>query len=147
MRPLRQFGMSLQVDAPGYNDLVKNIQLLILSKLWWDNRRMIVSERAKAMGAITYPPLVSLPAIIVGAGYLAVYVLLDWISYIEPYGPVGITTWNPSTGLSLALGLIFGRRMIPFLFLGPLLSDLILNQSPVPWSAELSFVKIGRAHV
>jgi two-component system, LuxR family, sensor kinase FixL len=103
---------------------------------------MIVSERAKAMGAIAYPPLVSLPAIIVGVGYLAVYVLLDWISYIEPYGPVGITTWNPSTGLSLALGLMFGRRMIPFLFLGPLLSDLILNQSPVPWSVELSFVTL-----
>jgi two-component system, LuxR family, sensor kinase FixL len=142
MRPPRQFGMTLQVDAPGYNDLGKNIQLLILSKLWWDNRRMIVSERAKAMGAIAYPPLLSLPAIIVGVGYLAVYVLLDWISYIEPYGPVGITTWNPSTGLSLALGLMFGRRMIPFLFLGPLLSDLILNQAPVPWGLELSFVAL-----
>jgi two-component system sensor kinase FixL len=103
---------------------------------------MTRSERAKTMGPIAHLPLVSLPAIIVGGGYLAIYALLDWISFIEPYGPVGITTWNPSTGLSLALGLIFGRRMIPFLFLGPLLSDLILNQSPVPWSVELSFVAL-----
>jgi two-component system, LuxR family, sensor kinase FixL len=142
MRPPRQFGTTLQVDTPGRDDLGKNTQLLILPELWWDNRRMTQSERAKTMGPIAHLPLVSLPAIIVGGGYLAVYALLDWISFIEPYGPVGITTWNPSTGLSLALGLIFGRRMIPFLFLGPLLSDLILNQSPVPWSVELSFVAL-----
>jgi len=103
---------------------------------------MTVSERTKAMGPSARLSLVSLPAIIVGIGYLAGYVLLDWISFIEPYGPVGITTWNPSTGLSIALGLIFGRRMIAFLFLGPLLSDLTLNQSPVPWSVELSFVAL-----
>ena len=141
MQPPRQFGTTLQVDTPGHDDLGKNTQLLILPKLW-DNHRMTVSERAKAMGLIAHLPLVSLPAIIVGIGYLAVYVLLDWISFIEPYGPVGITTWNPSTGLSLALGLLFGCRMIPFLFLGPLLSDLILNQSPVPWRVELSFVTL-----
>jgi two-component system, LuxR family, sensor kinase FixL len=142
MRTLRQFGTTLQVDTPGYHDLGKNTQLLILPKLGWDNHRMTVSERTKAVGPIAHLPLVSLPAIIVGIGYLAVYVLLDWISFIEPYGSVGITTWNPSTGLSLALGLILGRCMIPFLFLGPLLSDLILNQSPVPWSVELSFVAL-----
>jgi two-component system, LuxR family, sensor kinase FixL len=142
MRPLRQFGTTLQVDTPGHDDLGKNTQLLILPKVWWDNRRMTVSERTKLMGPIAHLRIVSLPVVIVGIGYLAVYVLLDWISFIEPYGPVDITTWNPSTGLSLALGLIFGRRMIPFLFLGPLLSDLILNQSPVPWGVELSFVAL-----
>jgi two-component system, LuxR family, sensor kinase FixL len=142
MRPLRQFGTTLQVDIPGHDDLGKNTWLLILPKLGWDNRRMTPSERAKTMGRIAHLPLVSLPAIIVVIGYLAVYVLLDWISFIEPYGPVGITTWNPGTGLSLALGLLFGRRMIPLLFLVPLLSDLILNQAPVPWSVELSFVAL-----
>ena len=125
-------------------DLGKNTQLLILPKLGWDNRPMTASERTKTMQSspIAHLRLVSPPAIIVGTGYLAGYVLLDWISFIEPYGPVGITTWNPGTGLSLALGLLFGRRMIPLLFLGPLLSDLILNQSPVPWGVELSFVAL-----
>ena len=142
MRIPQQFGTTLQVDAPGYDDLGKNTRLLILPKVWWDNRRMTANDRTKAMGEIAHLPRVSLPAIIVGIGYLAGYVLLDWISFIEPYGPVDITTWNPGTGLSLALGLIFGRRMIPLLFLGPLLSDLILNQTPVPWSLELSFVAL-----
>ena len=103
---------------------------------------MTTTERTKTMQSspIAHLRLVSLPAVIVGLGYLAGYVLLDWISFIEPYGPVGITTWNPGTGLSLGLGLLLGRRMIPLLFIAPLLSDLILNQSPVPWGVELSFV-------
>src|SRR5215471_21089072 len=105
---------------------------------------MITSGRTKTMqlGPIARLRIVSPPVVIVGVGYVVAYVLLDWISFIEPYGPVGITTWNPSTGLSLTLGLLFGPPMIPLLFVGPLLSDLILNQSPVPWSVELSFVVV-----
>jgi two-component system sensor kinase FixL len=67
-------------------------------------------------------------------------VLLDWISFIEPYAPANITPWNPHTGLSFVLVLLFGRRMIPLLFIGPLLADIVLNLSPVPWVVELSFV-------
>jgi two-component system sensor kinase FixL len=105
---------------------------------------MTATGRAKTMrsSSLAHLRIVFLPTVSVGLGYLAIYVLLDWISFIEPYGPVGITTWNPGTGLGLALGLIFGRRMIPLLFIAPLLSDLILNQSPVPWSVELSFVAV-----
>src|SRR6516165_11698540 len=105
---------------------------------------MAATGRAKTVRSspIAHLRIVFLPTVIVGLGYLAGYVLLDWISFIEPYGPVGITTWNPGTGLSLALGLILGRPMIPLLFIAPLLSDLILNQSPVPWGVELSFVAL-----
>ena len=87
---------------------------------------------------VIYPRLLSLPSAIPAIAYLVGYVLLDWISYIEPYAPFGITPWNPGTGLSFALVLLFGRRMIPFLFVGPLLSDLALNPSPLPWVIELA---------
>lgn len=105
---------------------------------------MTTSERTQTMQSspIARLRIDSLPIAVVGIGYIASYALLDWISFIEPYGPVGITTWNPGTGLSFALGLLFGRRVIPLLFIGPLLSDLILNQSPVPWGVELSFVAL-----
>jgi signal transduction histidine kinase len=89
---------------------------------------------------VAYPHSLSLPILIVGIGYLAGYVLLDWISFIEPYVPFGITPWNPGTGLSFVLVLLFGRRMIPLLFVGPLLSDLAQNQLPPLWVVELSFV-------
>jgi len=79
----------------------------------------------------------SLPVAIPGIAYLAGYVLLDWGSFIEPFAPFGITPWNPGTGLSFALVLLFGRRTIPFLFVAPLLSDLVQNQTPLPWAIEL----------
>jgi len=84
------------------------------------------------------PRILSLPMVIPGIVYLVGYVLLDWISFIEPYAPFGITPWNPGTGLSFVLVLLFGRRMIPFLFVGPLLSDLVQIQSPLPWGIELA---------
>src|SRR5450755_716179 len=97
-------------------------------------------ERGQAMRStpVAFPRVLSLPKTAVGIGYLAGYVLLDWVSFIEPYAPFGITPWNPGTGLSFVLVLLFGRRMIPFLFAGPLLSDLVQIQSPLPWSIELA---------
>jgi two-component system, LuxR family, sensor kinase FixL len=98
---------------------------------------MIERVHATRSNLIVYPRIVSLPAGIVGIGYLVGYVLLDWISFIEPYAHFNITPWNPGTGLSFALVLLFGRRMIPFLFIGPLLSDLIQIQLPLPLAVTL----------
>src|SRR5882724_9643914 len=93
---------------------------------------------------VVYPRIFSLPLAVLGLGYLVGYVLLDWISFIEPYTPFGITPWNPGTGLSFALVLLFGQRMIPFLFVSPLCSDLVYLHLPVPWAVELlSTVLIG----
>jgi signal transduction histidine kinase len=80
----------------------------------------------------------ALPTVLLGSGYLIIYVLLDAISFIEPYAQFAITPWNPNTGASIALILMFGRRMIPFLFFAPLLSDLVVRQWPLPLSIEMS---------
>ena len=87
----------------------------------------------------------ALPTAVLGSGYLAVYVFLDWITFIEPYGPFAITPWNPNTGVSIVVVLVFGRRMIPFLFIAPLLGDLVvLRQLLLPLTVELaSAVLIG----
>jgi two-component system, LuxR family, sensor kinase FixL len=85
-----------------------------------------------------------LPTVLLGSGYLIIYVLLDWISYFEPYAQFAITPWNPNTGASIAVILMFGRRMIPFSFIAPLLADLVVRQLPLPLSIEmLSVVVIG----
>jgi signal transduction histidine kinase len=100
-------------------------------------------ERARA--AIDAAPLFQpdeaveprrLPTAVLGLGYLVIYVLLDWISFVEPYGPFAITPWNPNTGLGVALILMFGTRMIPFLFLAPPLADLVVRQFPLPFAVE-----------
>jgi signal transduction histidine kinase len=86
---------------------------------------------------VAFQQLFSLPPLVIGAGYLIGYVLLDWISFIQPFAPFGITPWNPPPGLSFVLVLLFGQRFIPLLFVAPLLADILVRQSPLPGSTEL----------
>jgi signal transduction histidine kinase len=93
---------------------------------------------------MTFPRVLDAPKVVVGAAYLSAFAFLDWISFIEPYAHLGITPWNPGIGLSFVLVLLFGRRMIPFLLVSPLLADLLHQQFAMPWAMEiLSSVLIG----
>src|ERR1700748_2137824 len=94
-------------------------------------------HEAKRTTDVLVPLILSRHWAVVGLLYVAGYVLLDWISLIQPYAPFGISPWNPGTGLSFALVLLFGRRMLPFLFVGPLLSALIQIQPPLPLAGTL----------
>lgn len=74
----------------------------------------------------------------IAIAYLAGYVLLDWMSYVHPYASFGITPWNPQTGLSFALILLFGVEFIPWLFVAPLLADGIVRGFALSGPAELA---------
>jgi two-component system sensor kinase FixL len=87
--------------------------------------------------AMAFPRIFSLPHSVIGLTYVVGYVLLDWVSFIHPFAPFGITPWNPPTGLSFILVLLFGQRFIPLLFVAPLLADLLVRQLPLPWSVEI----------
>ena len=63
--------------------------------------------------------------VVIGLVYVAGYVLLDRVSFVEPYASFGITPWNPNTGLSFALVLIVGLRMVPLLFTKALLWPIL----------------------
>ncbi|HEX6929336.1 MAG TPA: ATP-binding protein, partial [Gammaproteobacteria bacterium] len=69
--------------------------------------------------------------------YLASYVFLDWVSYVHPVLPIGITPWNPPPGLSLFLLLVFGLRYWPLLFAAALAADVIVRGVPAPWPVLL----------
>lgn len=84
----------------------------------------------------------SLPAPVIALAYLAGYVAIDWITFIEPFSAFGITPWNPPPGLSFVLILLFGQRFLPLLFLGPLLADLIVRDLPGPWTVEALTVAV-----
>ena len=86
---------------------------------------------------MSFPRVFDAHKLIIGLVYLAAYAVLDWISFIEPYANLGITAWNPGTGLSFALLLLFGLRMIPFLLMSPLLADLLTQQFAMPWHVEI----------
>jgi signal transduction histidine kinase len=96
---------------------------------------------------MAFPRLLSLPRLVIGSAFLAGYVLLDWASYIEPFGAFGITPWNPPTGLSFVLILIFGQRFLPLIFVAPLLADIIVRRMPLPLHIELlSCLTIGAGY-
>ena len=67
------------------------------------------------------------------AAYLALYVVLDWISYIHPVLPLAITPWNPPPGLSLAFLLLAGVRKWPALFIAALLAEVFVRGIPAPF--------------
>lgn len=61
------------------------------------------------------------------AAYLMLYVLLDWLSYIQPVLKLGITPWNPQAGLTLAFLLLFGARGISLTASAALLAEVIVR--------------------
>lgn len=67
------------------------------------------------------------------AAYLALYVFMDWVSYIHPLLPLAITPWNPPPGLSLAFLLLFGLNKWPALFLAALLAEIFVREIPAPF--------------
>jgi len=67
------------------------------------------------------------------AGYVALYVALDRVSFIDPLGPLGITPWTPPTGLSLFLLLRYGPAMAPWFFVAAFLTEVLVHGVPAPW--------------
>jgi two-component system sensor kinase FixL len=97
---------------------------------------------ARQSTPMAYPRVFSLPLPSIGFAYLIGYVALDWISFVHPFATFGITPWNPQTGLSFVLVLLFGLRFIPLLFIAPLLADSLVRQLPFSWTIELVTVAI-----
>lgn len=67
------------------------------------------------------------------AGYLPLYVALDWLTFIHPITGVNITPWNPQTAVAVAL-LTWRPRHWWLVWLGALGAALIL-ENPLGWAA------------
>ncbi len=105
-----------------------------------------MGEPGHAVGGRRPPEVVAdrsrlIQTILLGGGYIAAYVLLDWISFVE-HNPFANYAWNPNTGASFAAVIIFGQRMLPFMFLAPLLGDLVIPQFPLSLPFELAAVTL-----
>jgi signal transduction histidine kinase len=66
-------------------------------------------------------------------GFLALYLLLDWASYVEPLPHTSITPWNPNTGVVMALLLAQGAVWVPLVALGIFAGELLTDVGPPPW--------------
>lgn len=58
------------------------------------------------------------------------YVLLDWVSYIEPLGAFNITPWNPQPALAVVWMLLGGVQHAPAVFATIVLADIVVRGMP-----------------
>lgn len=70
--------------------------------------------------------------------YVALYLLLDRVSYIEGLRGLDVTPWQPEPGLSLALLLFGGLDYVPIVLLATFLSNQLLPAVPVPFAVALT---------
>ena len=89
-----------------------------------------------------------------GAGYLldsalfiVAYVLVDWLSYLQPVLQLGITPWNPQAGLTLAFLGIAGPAFAPVTAVAVLIAEVLVRATPtsVPSMFAASFAAVAIA--
>ena len=71
-------------------------------------------------------------ALSLSVAYIALYLTLDRLSFIEAQHGIGITPWSPSAGLAMALLIIRGLRWSPVVFAAELLSAATLPEVAIP---------------
>jgi len=136
----KQFGMPAHVMFPRWIPSGGDPEVMAPGK----GAKIAMREWIQAMRSRTAILLmVDTRQLVAGLAYLVAYVALDRVSFFESYAQLGITPWNPSTGLSFVLILLFGRRLIPLLFVAPFLADMINRQVLLPWPAEILSVGAG----
>lgn len=64
-------------------------------------------------------------------GLFAGYVVLDRVSFMHEYSPLGITPWNPSSGLALAALVMYGMRLLPVVAAAAIFADVVVRDMPV----------------
>ena len=75
----------------------------------------------------------SVRTLLTAVGYFALYLLLDWASYVEPLHNTSFTPWNPNTGLAMAFLLRSGGAGAPLVALSIFVGELLTDAVPVPW--------------
>jgi len=58
------------------------------------------------------------------------YLLLDWVSYIDPVGPFNITPWNPQPALAIVWMMLGGIVYAPAVFATIFLADALIRDVP-----------------
>ena len=91
------------------------------------------SPTARPAAAAGFPAAVR-PATGIAA-FVALYLLLDWLSYIHASNAFGLTPWNPQPALAVALIAFAGQRMIPAVFAAVILSEVLVRGAPAPAAA------------
>ena len=65
------------------------------------------------------------------------YMLLDWVSYIDPLGPFNITPWNPQPALAITWMLLGGLVHAPVVLATIFLADVIIRNAPAGYGVTV----------
>jgi signal transduction histidine kinase len=74
---------------------------------------------------------------LVVVGYLALYLVLDWVSYIHPMRGMNITPWNPQSALAVAM-LVWNPRAWWLVLLSTAWGDLLVQGTPASWTGQVA---------
>ncbi|RFP26171.1 histidine kinase [Duganella sp. BJB488] len=69
--------------------------------------------------------------------FVALYLLFDWATYIDPFYGLNITPWNPDPALGLVFWLRHGWRAAPPWFLALLGGELLVRGMPAGWAVSV----------
>lgn len=70
-------------------------------------------------------------------GYVLVFLLLDWVSYIRPLQGLNITPWNPQPALAVMV-LLWNRRWLWLVWLSLVAAELTVRGMPRDWLVTLA---------
>ena len=59
--------------------------------------------------------------------FTALYIFLDWLSYIHATNAFGVTPWNPQPAFAIAMLMFFGQRWLPAVFVAVVASELLVR--------------------
>jgi signal transduction histidine kinase len=62
--------------------------------------------------------------------FIALYLLLDWSTYLDPLYGLNITPWNPDPALGLVLWLRYGWRLAPAWFIALAAGEVLVRGMP-----------------
>lgn len=74
--------------------------------------------------------------------FLALYVALEWLSFIHEYKGVPITPWNPGLGVVFALMIFAGPVYAAVLFVGVIISETLVLKTNLQWPIILGIAAI-----
>ena len=64
---------------------------------------------------------------------LAVYLALEWASFIHEHDGLPVTPWNPGLGALFAVLILGGPAYASVLFAGVLLAEIFVLRTQLPW--------------
>lgn len=86
----------------------------------------------------TYAPIpTARPRWLLWLAFIATYVALDWVSFIDPLFGLNITPWNPDPALGLVFWLRYGRRAAAPWFVALVLGEWLVRGLPAGLPATL----------